>query len=297
MKTIGVIGQGFVGTAIREGMKHALQVITYDKKDSVINCYFKETHEETIIQNKYPMSQVVVEVSKNPNFKVIFLCLPTPMLPDGSCDTSIIEDIVKEIDGYYSGTLVIKSTIPPGTVDKLNKICKQAKVCFNPEFLTERVANQDFENQKYIIVGGPLEATNAVKHCYQVTHPDIPVFKTDAKIAEMTKYITNCFLATKVAFANEAKQICDKLEIDYDKVVEYACYNNPRMGISHWAVPGHDGKSGFSGSCFPKDINALMKVAESLGVDPKVMRGAWEKNLEVRPEKDWEQLKGRAVVG
>ena len=107
--------------------------------------------------------------------------------------------------------------------------------------------------------------------------------------------MTNTFLSTKVSFANEIKQICDKINVDYDKVVEYATYDE-RLGKSHWSVPGPDGKKGFGGSCFPKDINALLDVCRDLGVPAKTLFGAWETNLNVRPERDWEKLKGRAVV-
>lgn len=111
----------------------------------------------------------------------------------------------------------------------------------------------------------------------------------------MIKYLANCFLATKVSFANEMYQICDKLGARYDKVIELATLDS-RLGTSHWKVPGPDGHFGFGLTCFPKDINALIKLSEQLGVDPKMLKTAWEKNLEVRPEKDWEQLKGRAVL-
>ena len=123
---------------------------------------------------------------------------------------------------------------------------------------------------------------------------DVTVIKTGSDTAEMVKYFTNCFLATKVGFANEMKQICDQHAIDYDKVVEYALYDK-RIGTSHLSTPGPDGKMGFGGSCFPKDLNALVVVAKQCGVDPKILQAVWEKNLEVRPEKDWELLKGRAV--
>ena len=111
----------------------------------------------------------------------------------------------------------------------------------------------------------------------------------------MVKYFTNTFLATKVSFANEMKQICDKIDIDYDKVVEYATYDE-RLGKSHWAVPGPDGKLGFGGSCFPKDINALINFSSEFNLWLHVIKGAWFTNCDVRPEKDWENLKGRAVV-
>jgi UDPglucose 6-dehydrogenase len=120
------------------------------------------------------------------------------------------------------------------------------------------------------------------------------VTKTSSTIAELVKYTTNCFLATKVSFANEIKQVCDSLDVDYDKVVEYAI-KDKRLGGSHWSVPGPDGLLGFGGSCFPKDLNALLSKAYELDVKCNTIYGAWLTNLEVRPEKDWEKLIGRAV--
>jgi UDPglucose 6-dehydrogenase len=102
-------------------------------------------------------------------------------------------------------------------------------------------------------------------------------------------------LATKVSFANEIHQICQKLNVDYDKVIEYAT-KDKRLGTSHWAVPGPDGKVGFGLTCFPKDLNALINVALGLGLNPRIMKAVWEKNLEIRPEKDWEKLKGRTIL-
>ena len=91
------------------------------------------------------------------------------------------------------------------------------------------------------------------------------------------------------------KQVCDKLDIDYDKVVEYATYDD-RLGKSHWAVPGPDGKLGFGGSCFPKDINALISLSSDLNLWLHTIKGAWFTNCDVRPEQDWKELKGRAVT-
>jgi UDPglucose 6-dehydrogenase len=118
----------------------------------------------------------------------------------------------------------------------------------------------------------------------------------------MVKYTANCFLATKVSFANEIKQITDSLELNYDEVIRLATLDK-RLGNSHWQVPGpmvaSDGSGrylpGFSGSCFIKDINALINVAKSSGVSPTVLQAAWHKNVEVRPERDWEALVGRAI--
>lgn len=290
MKKIGLIGRGVVGNAIAVGMSHAFVVCFYDK---VLSHY---------INGKQHLSiKSVVEAVDGP----IFLCLPTPMKKDGSADISIIEGVVKEINelerdrfqdtpakrGKPEKVLIIKSTVPPGTTETLNSRYEYVFCVFNPEFLTERTAVEDFNNQDRIIIGGPHKAVSIVKQMYQHAYPQVPTTKTSSTIAEMIKYTTNCFLATKVAFANEIAQICRRLNIDYDKVIEYAT-KDQRLGISHWAVPGHDGHMGFGGKCFCKDINALIALAKTCKVDPKVMKAAFAKNLEVRPERDWEEIPG-----
>ena len=223
------------------------------------------------------------------------------MKKDGSCVTSTVEAVVKDINDMVvsrnvSGRIVaIKSTIPPGTTNRLNKECKNISVIFNPEFLTEANFIDDFKNQNRIIIGGSKTATTKLRQVYSLVFPNVPIIKTGSKTAEMVKYMTNTFLATKVSFANEMFEICESLGIDYDKVVEYSTYDE-RLGKSHWAVPGPDGHYGFGGSCFPKDINALINVAKKLDLEPNVLIGAWSTNLDVRPEADWEELKGRAIV-
>jgi UDPglucose 6-dehydrogenase len=295
MQKIGIIGQGFVGTAVREGMRHALEVLAYDKKDPELVFTWKDDKAEARVtgwKTETPLG-FLVERCDGP----IFVCLPTPMRKDGSCDTSIVDTVIKQIDAIasHSQVVVVKSTVPPGTTERLNKECDKVIVCFNPEFLTERNAIQDFKNQNRIILGGPHEGTAVLKQAYQIAYPNVPTTKTSSTIAEMVKYVTNTFLATKVSYANEIKQVCDKLKIDYDKVVEYAT-KDQRLGNSHWAVPGPDGHFGFGLTCFPKDLNALACLARDLGINPIIMSATWEKNLEVRPEKDWEQMLGRAVV-
>lgn len=305
MKSIGIIGSsGFVGTAIKEGLKHAFSMYCYDKKRYDIIEKYSNDENSVIKMPKCPF-RFLVEKVDGP----IFICVPTPMNKNGSCNISIVESVVKSLsdaskDLENKPTTVIKSTVIPGTTDQLDDKFDNVNVIFNPEFLTERSAIQDFKNMKHTIIGGRRPASNILKQMYQVAYPNIGITKTSSTIAEMIKYMTNCFLATKISFANEIYQICEALDIDYDKVVEYATLNDQRLGTSHWSVPGptpsSDGSNkllpGFSGACFPKDLNALISHACNLGVDPKVMQAAWEKNLEVRPEKDWENLKGRSVT-
>ena len=218
------------------------------------------------------------------------------MNPDGSCDTSIIEETILKIDnvGTKDHVVIIKSTVLPGTTEKLNDRCTKIQVVFNPEFLTEANYIEDFKNQARIILGGPRPGTTKVKTLYKKVFQETPIIKTGSTIAELVKYFTNCFLASKVSFANEFKQVCDKVNADFDKVVEYALYDK-RIGKTHFSVPGPDGKLGFGGSCFPKDLNAFISLAIEAGINPAIMSATWEKNLELRPEKDWEKLLGRAV--
>ena len=278
---IGIVGQGYVGTAVKEVFSKHYNVETYDlDKDKCSVDYLED----------------IVELSN-----IIFVCVPTPMKKDGSCDTSIVEAVVKDINDMVvsrnvSGRIVaIKSTIPPGTTNRLNKECKNISVIFNPEFLTEANFIDDFKNQNRIIIGGERPSTTKLRQVYSLVFPNAKIVKTGSKTAEMVKYMTNTFLATKVSFANEMKMICDGLDIDYDKVVEYSTYDE-RLGKSHWAVPGPDGKLGFGGSCFPKDINALLDLANKFEIDVFTLDGAWETNLQVRPEQDWKKLRGRAVT-
>jgi UDPglucose 6-dehydrogenase len=271
---VGIVGQGFVGQALNEGFKPTFLIETYDK---------------------YKPSTCTSIGQLCEKAKIIFVCVPTPMNKDGSCNVNIVSEVVKEIDKHSTGHIaVIKSTVPPGTTARLNRECENAQVVFNPEFLTEANFVDDFKNQTRIIIGGPRPGSTAVKNLYRKAFPETPLIKTGANTAEMVKYFINCFLATKVSFSNEIKQICDKIDVDYDKVIEYALYDN-RLGKSHFSVPGPDGSVGFGGSCFPKDLNALVQHAIAQDVAPLVLLGAWNKNLEMRPERDWEQLVGRAV--
>ena len=278
---IGIVGQGYVGTAVKTVFEKYYDIETYDlDKDKCTVDYLEDMVELT---------------------NVIFVCVPTPMKKDGSCDISIVEAVVKDINDMVVSRNVsdrivaIKSTVPPGTTNDLNKKCKNITVIFNPEFLTEANFIDDFRNQNRIVIGGQRPASTKLRQIYSLVFPNIPIIKTGSKTAEMVKYITNTFLAVKVSFANEMKEICDKLNIDYDKVVEYATYDK-RLGKSHWAVPGPDGKLGFGGSCFPKDINALVHLCSELNIPENILSSAIDINFRVRPEEDWKELKGRAVV-
>ena len=279
---IGIVGQGYVGTAIKSGFEKHYELETYDK--------FNTSKSSVNLQD------LVSRCS------IIFICVPTPMNKDGSCHTGIVESVVSEINEVTMGwnevyskdnkpIVVIKSTVPPGTTDRLHKKYKNLDVIFNPEFLTDANFLEDFKNQSRIILGGTRKGTNILRQVYSKVFPNATIVKTGSKTAEMVKYFVNCFLATKVSFANEMKIVCDKIGIDYDKVVEYATYDE-RLGKSHWAVPGPDGDLGFGGHCLPKDTQALVSRYEDMILLETVI---WV-NDKVRKNRDWEEMKGRAVV-
>jgi len=272
---IGIIGQGFVGTAVYEGLKQHNKIETYDIA-------------------KTSTCKSLADLSEKSD--VIFICLPTPMKKDGRCHIDIVESTLLGLDVIDECKIVVvKSTIPPGTTAKWNSLFTNIQIVFNPEFLTEANSIEDFKNQNRIIIGGPRPATTKVKRVFTKAFPKVPIIKTGSTTAEMVKYFLNSFLATKVSFANEMYQICNGLGIDYDKVIEYAIYDE-RLGRSHLNVPGPDGDFGYGGHCFPKDVNALIKVAQDLSIEPHMLKATNEKNNKVRKNRDWEKQEGRAVI-
>jgi len=270
---IGIIGQGYVGTAIKIGFKEHYNVETYDKFDLV----------------KSTRSTIKDIVDRT---DIIFVCVPTPMRKDGTCYTGIVEEVIREINETADGQIiVIKSTIPPGTTDRINKEYTRSTVIFNPEFLTEANFLEDFKNQSRIILGGDRKGTNKLRQVYSKVFPHATIVKTGSKTAEMVKYFINCFLATKVSFANEMYSVCEQVGIDYDKVVEYATYDE-RLGKSHWAVPGPDEDFGFGGHCLPKDLSAIINEFKTYGL----LESVEQVNDQVRENRDWESMVGRAVL-
>lgn len=279
---IGIIGQGFVGAAIRAGLEHFYEVKTYDLDASKCN----STHEGVCQKSD-----------------VIFVCIPTPMRKDGSCDVRLLENVMAKIEAGCkmrndAPVVVIKSTVPPGTTSRLNALATSVTVVFSPEFLTEAQSFADFKNQSRIILGGDPETDCAgakkVKQMFRRAFPSVPIIITKHETAEAVKYFTNCFLAAKVIFANQVYEICKAASIDYDKVVEYALYDH-RIGASHLAVPGPDGDLGFGGHCFPKDLAAMISFAQAHGVAAQFFGAVQTENEKYRTDRDWEAMPGRAI--
>jgi len=267
---VGVIGNGFVGEAQAFAFAPTTDLRVYDLDP------LKSTH-------------TLEEVNQ---CDFVFVCVPTPMRKDGSQDSSYIEKVFDS--AVPNPTYIIKSTILPGTTGKLEEKYPKLDIIFSPEFLTERTAKLDMVTQARIVLGGKAELTAKVRALFEQRFMNRHIIETTSITAELIKYMNNTFFATKVSIINEFKILADAIGADW-KDAMYGFASDSRIGDSHLHVPGPDGRLGYGGTCFPKDVNALLCFADEYDVDLNTIKGGWVTNLQVRPEKDWEADKGRAV--
>ena len=267
---VGVIGNGFVGEAQAFAFSLSNKVLIYDIDPKRSFNTLEEVHQADFI----------------------FVCVPTPMRESGDQDISYIEEVFKHSN--RGPIYIIKSTIEPGTTKRLQEKYPKLSIVFSPEFLTERIAKLDMMMQARIIFGGDKKLTTRVQQLYEGRFMNRHFIHTDSTTAEFIKYMNNCFFATKVSLLNEYHRLAETMGIDW-KTAMHGFAADGRVGDSHMQVPGPDGKLGFGGACFPKDINAFIKLGKANNLDMNVLEAAWKTNLEVRPEADWTQLKGRAV--
>ena len=281
MKKIGIIGRGFVGSAVEFGFSAQTGC------DAIVKVYDKNPK----------LSQNTLDETLNES-DFVFLSVPTPSNSDGSINLDVLEQALFDINkiNNRSNIILIRSTIVPGTTRDFQDSFSNLNLVFNPEFLTERSAKYDFINQSRFILGGKTKDTSKVADLFRWRFGETTsIIETNFETAELIKYMNNCFFATKVSFLNEMKLMSDKIGADWVTAVE-GFVRDGRIGHSHLSVPGPDGKLGFGGSCFPKDIQAIINFAKKLDIELHTLQGAWDTNLTVRPEKDWEKLKGRSVI-
>jgi len=278
---IGIVGKGFVGSAVQFGFSPNTGC------DAEVKVYDKDPN-----RSQHSLKEVLDDSD------FIFLSVPTPSNPDGSISLDIVDEALSDINEVNNkdNIILLRSTMIPGSTTHFSKKYPKLNLVFNPEFLTERSAKFDFINQSRYIIGGSSQNTSKVADMYRWRFGEsISVIETNYQTAELIKYMNNCFLATKVSFMNEMKLVSDACGADWNVAVE-GFIRDGRIGHSHINVPGPDGKLGFGGVCFPKDMLAMISLGQSLGLDMHTLSGAWETNLKVRPEKEWEELEGRSVV-
>ncbi|AHL22944.1 UDP-glucose dehydrogenase family protein [Thermococcus nautili] len=291
---VSVIGSGYVGLVTGMGfVKLGNEVIFVDvdeRKIEMINKAQPPIYEEGLeelmreFRGKYRATKDYREAILNSD--VTFIAVGTPSREDGSIDLTYVEQASREIgralrekDDYH--VVVVKSTVLPGTTENVvkpiieresgKKAFKDFGLAMNPEFLREGVALKDFLNPDRIVIGVLDERTREVLG--ELYAPiDAPKLFTDIKTAEMIKYASNAFLATKISFANEIGNICKRLGIDSWKVFE-------GVGLDHRISPYFFRTGiGWGGSCFPKDVKALIRKAEEIGENPIILKAVVEVN-------------------
>ena len=267
---VGIIGNGFVGEAQAFAFSPISDLRIYDISPE------KSSHS---LEEVYDCD-------------FIFVSVPTPMFKDGKQDLSYINNVFSK--AKEGPIYIIKSTVLPNTTLDLCKKYDNLKIIFSPEFLTERTAKIDMLTQSRIILGGEKKLTSKVRGLFEERFKNKNIIETDSVTAELIKYMNNTFLATKVSIMNEFKLLSDKIGASWDDALN-GFASDGRIGDSHLDVPGHDGKLGYGGTCFPKDVNAIITYAKKNGVNLYSIEGGWQTNLTVRPEKDWEDSVGRAV--
>ena len=253
---IGIVGYGFVGKAIAHGFQRCnLTIIDPTLGNSTADL-----------------------VNSDKKFEAIFVSVPTPMGTNGAIDTSIVEKVFQEISGLDT-LIVLKSTVVPSVVEKLAQL--YPNFVYNPEFLTEKNALRDFEFPFLHVYGGEAWATEKLEKIYvdhSICDRGAEVRRMTAKEASFVKYSINSYLALKVVFWNQMKELMESHGADYD-VVRDAFTCDPRIGTSHSVVPGHDGRIGTGSACFSKDIPALIHFSDN---QLSVLREAWNVNCDMR---------------
>ena len=217
------------------------------------------------------------------NCEYAFVCVPTPKAEDGSCNTSIVDDVMSWLDPKEA--IIIRSTVPVGYTEKkmrerlpFSGHLHNYRLVFQPEYYGETVSHPfaDPHNRNWITLGGEPHATRKVAELYQkVFTSDIIINQVDAPTAELAKYMENAFYSVKVTFCNQFYDLADEFGVDYNELRE-TWLLDPRIGRSHTFVYPDD--RGYGGSCLPKDTASIIHQGDRVGIDLKLLKAAEEIN-------------------
>ena len=264
---LGIVGHGFVGSAVSNGFDIDTEQFIVDPN-----------------QNKNTLKELVDDFDPS----ITFVCVPTPQQDTHEdVDVSIARDTLENLsDLKYKGIVVIKSTITPHHLTKFKKDFK-LKIVYNPEFLTEANSFQDFLNPNMQVLGGKWRECDSVEKAY-VRHSSVktvPTFKVDLITASLIKYTINSWLATKVIWFNQLRELYDEsgARASWEQFITML-NEDPRMGDSHMQVPGPDGIKGYGGHCFPKDTKALLYYSKLKSKKLKVLNDIITYNTKYRDD-------------
>lgn len=269
---LGIIGNGFVGRATALLECKSNKVVIFDKNPDLC-------------------SEGVSRIEDMKICDIIFICVPTPMSKDGSCYLNILESVVEKLKYVTNSILVSRCTVPVGTSKRLD-------INYMPEFLTEKNWRHDFENTKEWVISGDNsdQIEKVINNAYESGNiKNNKIIKVYTDEAESIKMFRNVMLCVKISLSNELAEFCERKGLDYENIRKVVTLDD-RIGDSHTHVPGHDGKRGFGGTCFPKDISSLMNQMEKISMDSYIIKATIERNNAVdRPQGDWKQ-EGRSII-
>ena len=278
---IAIIGYGVVGKAVHTGFKSKCVTHVYDPLyNSGAPANLPEnTHCAPSIKEAWAASRFV------------FICVPTPVDESGRFDDAIIDETMQQLAEFEANNnqvLIIKSTVIPTKIREYIDAYPALNLVVAPEYLVEKNPPEQFMQQEFRIFGGSPEHTQAVKELFE-QHSDCVPFELcacDAVGAALLKYTTNSFLPIKVSYLNQIKELYDELDVgtNWEELMK-GLHLDPRIGTSHYLIPGPDGKPGWGGRCFPKDTSALVQMGEKLGCDLSLLVAARAYNKKTRPNK------------
>jgi len=241
---LGIVGHGFVGSAIDQG--------------------FTRDCNKFIVDPKHSHHSIKDLVEFDP--AAVFVSVPTPQSSTGEADVSTLTDVLSQLNQLKDRMVIIKSTVPAYRLTEFQNTYKDLRIVYNPEFLTEKHYIEDFRNPPMHVFGGDRTDTEWLEQLYwnHSVCRECPVFHTDLITASLVKYTINSFLATKVTFFNELYDVFTRAGgEDFDRFTEIVSTDS-RIGTTHMRVPGNDGQRGYAGSCFPKDTAALAYYARAI---------------------------------
>jgi len=260
---IGIIGYGFVGQAVEYS-------------------FMTQNTETFIVDPKYNDNTLDDLVEWNPG--LIFVCLPTPSNNDGSIDASLVRDTVKNLKSRLNTFVIIKSTITQKIVSEITS--QEFNIAYVPEFLSEGNAKFDMVNSDFMIIGTNFAAAyDAVIDYYEkysMCKKGINYINVTPTEASFVKYTINTFLAMKTAYFNELYSLADAADVNYQNILKGVLADS-RIGSSHTKVPGPDGKLGFGGACFPKDLNAFIDYSDNKS-KLTILKGVRTSNNRIRSQ-------------
>tara|TARA_Y100000004_G_scaffold57301_2_gene63808 strand:- start:1485 stop:2267 length:783 start_codon:yes stop_codon:yes gene_type:complete len=246
MNNIGIIGCGVVGGSIYNAFKRVINIVRYDKYNN-------------LYENFDPILST----------DAVFLAVPTPFNQDSNeIDLSALKESLHKLNSKcYKGIVIIKSTVPPLTMERLVAEYKHLTLCYNPEFLRERTASEDFISQKVVVISSDFMDGNTykeIKDLYKrILDENAEYYWFSFREAEMLKISQNTILASRVAVANIVYDACEELGVNYDKIKQVGFDKFEVIGKHMTQVPGPDGNRGFGGKCLPKDIAGFNSIFKS----------------------------------